>query len=261
MPDILHIDHPLCTAAILYQGGQLIQWSPTGQAPILWSSDLSHYSSGKAFRGGIPICWPWFGKVHSPAHGFARLMPWELVSREDKEDGVHLEFRLIDTPQTREIWPHPFTLILQMHLGTTCQIHLIIDAPLSTTGALHTYLCTSDISHTHVTGLGNTYIDSLQENALITTEESTLQIHSEVDRIYTHPQDENILTTPRHTLHLTHQGHSDVVVWNPWRERCEQIADMDPNDYHHMVCIETARITNPFENHDFLTLTLSTFSV
>jgi glucose-6-phosphate 1-epimerase len=255
-PDILHIDHPLCTATILRQGGQLISYIPTGSSDILWSSDISHYKSGKAFRGGVPICWPWFGKAQTPAHGFARLMPWELIRRDDSDNGVHLEFRLTDTPQTREIWPHPFTLILQMHLGITCEIQLHIDAPIPTTGALHTYLSTSDIAHSHIEGLGNSYIDSLQENTMVTAEESMLQIHSEVDRIYTHPQDENILTTTEQTLRLIHQGHSDVVVWNPWIERSAEIADMDRDDYLHMVCIETARITQPFDKHDFIALTI-----
>jgi len=256
MPDILHIDHPLCRAAILFQGAQLIRWIPAGISDVLWSSDISHYVKDKAFRGGVPICWPWFGKAFSPAHGFARLMSWELVSRDDTDNGVHLEFRLSDSPQTREIWPHPFTLSLQMHLGTTCEIHLHIDAPVPTTGALHTYLSTSDIVHTHITGLGECYIDSLQENTHLTTTESTLQIHGEEDRIYTHPQSENILTTPEKILRLTHRGHSDVVVWNPWIERSAEIADMEANDYRHMVCIETARISKFFTEKDSLGIRL-----
>lgn len=256
MPDIFHINHPLCTATILRQGAQLISWIPIGSSNIFWSSDISYYQIGKAFRGGIPICWPWFGKAHSPAHGFARLMPWELVSRNDREDGIHLEFRLIDTPKTREIWPHPFTLLLRMHLGITCEIQLDIDAPVPTTGALHSYLAVSDITHSYITGVGDCYIDSLKENIHVNTMESTLKIHSETDRIYTHPQSKNILTTPEHTLHLAHQGHSDIVIWNPWLERSEHIADMNKDDYCHMVCIETARITETFGKNDSIGVSL-----
>ncbi|MCX6062004.1 MAG: D-hexose-6-phosphate mutarotase [Campylobacterales bacterium] len=256
IPDVLNINHPLCRATILLQGAQLISWIPSGASDVLWSSDISHYASDKAFRGGIPICWPWFGKVFSPAHGFARLMLWELVNRDDNAHGVDLEFRLTDTPQTRQIWPHSFTLLLQIHLGTTCEILLHIDAPIPTTGALHTYLSTSDITQSTISGLGDSYIDTLQENILITTEESSIQIHSEVDRIYTHPQSENILTTPEKTLHLTHQRHSDVVVWNPWAERSAQIVDMRKNDYHNMVCIETARISKFIIEKDSLGIRL-----
>lgn len=255
-PDILNISHPLCRATILLQGAQLISWIPSGASEVLWSSDISHYSSDKAFRGGIPICWPWFGKAFSPSHGFARLIPWELISRDDSNSGVHLEFRLSDSPKTREIWPHPFTLTLQIHLGSTCEIQLNIDAPVPTTGALHTYLTTSDIAHSTVSGLGDYYIDSLQKNTHVTTVESTLQIHSEVDRIYTHPQSENTLTTPKKTLQLSHQGQSDVVVWNPWIERSAEIADMEANDYRHMLCIETARISKPLFPSDTIGLAI-----
>ncbi|MFH0709980.1 MAG: D-hexose-6-phosphate mutarotase [Pseudomonadota bacterium] len=257
-PDILNISHPLCRATILLQGAQLISWIPSGASDVLWSSDISHYTSDKAFRGGIPICWPWFGKAFSPAHGFARLMLWELVNRDDNAHGVDLEFRLTDTPQSRQIWPHSFTLLLQMHLGTTCEVQLHIQAPIQTTGALHTYLSTSDITHSAISGLGDSYIDSLQENTLVTTQESTLQIDSEVDRIYIHPHNENILTTPEKILYLTHQGHSDVVVWNPWIERSAEIADMRKKDYHNMVCIETARIRKSFTEKDSIGIRLRT---
>jgi glucose-6-phosphate 1-epimerase len=257
MPDILHINHPLCTATILRQGAQLISWIPTGNSDIFWSSNIGHYRSGNAFRGGIPICWPWFGKAHSPSHGFARLMPWKLISREDTSECVILEFQLSETPQTLKIWPHAFTLTLSMRLGSICSLTLHIDAPIPTTGALHTYLRTSDIANSSITGLGSRYIDSLQENTVITTDLSTLEIDSEVDRIYTHSNRENTLTTPEQTIQLTHEGYSDVVVWNPWIERCVQIADMDHNDYHHIVCIETARITKKFTSKDSIGLSIN----
>lgn len=255
-PEILHIDHPLCTATILYQGAQLISWIPTGSSDILWSSDISHYKIGKAFRGGIPICWPWFGKAHSPAHGFARLLPWHLTCREDTPECVILEFQLSETAETLKIWSHPFTLTLHMRLGATCSVTLRIDAPAPTTGALHTYLCTSDITHSSVTGLGEYYLDSLQDDTVITTEHSTLQIDREVDRIYTHANSENTLSTPKQTIHLAHEGYSDIVVWNPWIERSEQIADMASEDYRSMVCIETARISKVFTPKDSIGLSI-----
>lgn len=256
MTDILHINHPLFHATILRQGAQLISWIPTGTTDIFWSSDISHYHSGKAFRGGIPICWPWFGKAHSPAHGFARIMPWELIKREDTTQCVILEFQLSETPQTLKIWPHPFTLTLRMTLSSSCCVTLHIDAPVPTTGALHTYLRTSDITQSSITGLGDFYLDSLQENTLITTQNPTLKIGEEVDRIYTHSHQENTLTTPEKTLRLTHDGYSDVVVWNPWISRSLQITDMDQDDYRRMVCIETARITKAFELNDTIGFTM-----
>jgi glucose-6-phosphate 1-epimerase len=183
-------------------------------------------------------------------------MPWELISREDTPQCVILEFQLSDSPKTLEIWPHPFTLTLRMSLGETCSVTLHIDAPVPTTGALHTYLETSDIAQSSITGLGDSYIDSLQENTVVTTDVTTLCIDREVDRIYTHSNRENILTTPEKTIHLSHEGYSDVVVWNPWIEHSSEIADMDSEDYRRMVCIETARITQPFNIHDSIGLTI-----
>jgi glucose-6-phosphate 1-epimerase len=257
---LISITHPLFHATILTQGAQLIEWTPTGSDPVLWSSDISHFTNGKPFRGGIPICWPWFGKSRTPAHGFARILPWELIAREDRDEEVHLTFRLTDTHFTHELWNHPFTLTLQMKLGTTCEITLDIDAPIETTGALHTYVYTADITHASITGLGDHYIDSLQ-NALVCTAPITpLCINLAIDRIYTAPQSHSILTDTNRTLTVHHLGHSDVVVWNPWSQGTATITDMDDNDYRQMICIETARITQPLLPKNSLSLTLTSLN-
>ena len=256
--EIIHIDHPLCSATILTQGAQLIEWTPTGHKPVLWSTDISYFQTGKAFRGGIPICWPWFGKAQLPAHGFARLMPWALLSHTEDEHGAHLLFELTDTLQTREIFPHSFRLLLQMDVGATCHLDLSIDAPVATTGALHTYFQTSDIAESRVDGLGDRYIDALQENAVIVTSTSKgLTIDRSTDRIYTNPSAITSLITPDQTLHISNQSHSDVVVWNPWIEGSVAIADMNANDYCHMICIETARISTPLCEQSNLSVTIA----
>ena len=250
--EIIHIDHPLCSATILTQGAQLIEWTPTGHKPVLWSTDISYFKTGKAFRGGIPICWPWFGKAQLPAHGFARLMPWALLSHTEDEHGAHLLFELTDTLQTREIFPHSFRLLLQMDVGATCHLDLSIDAPIATTGALHTYFQTSDIAKSRVDGLGDRYIDALQENAVIVAATNDLTIDRSTDRIYTNAPAITALITVDQTLHISHQSHSDVVIWNPWIEASVAIADMNSNDYCHMICIETARISTPLSQRSTL---------
>lgn len=247
----IRISHPLCTATILMQGAQLVSWCPKGEAEVLWSADNATYKQGKAFRGGIPICWPWFGKSKSPSHGFARIIPWELIHQKSHTEGVILKFTLSDTAKTRDIWPHHFKLILEMRLGSTCELNLQIDAPLKTTGALHTYLKTDNISQAFITGLGKHYLDTLQcvESC---SADNDLIINKEVDRIYTLALSENKLINRDRTIHITHKNNSDVVVWNPWIKTSSQLEDMKQNDYKQMVCIETAKINTTFNNNDYL---------
>src|SRR5687767_13158089 len=51
---------------------------------VLFISKASHFTTGKAIRGGVPVIFPWFGprdgKPGAPMHGFARTSPWSLES-------------------------------------------------------------------------------------------------------------------------------------------------------------------------------------
>ena len=69
------------TAEIYLHGAHLTQWTPRGAKPVLFMSGKSWFEPNKPIRGGVPVCFPWFGpKPDSPAHGFARIRSWELVS-------------------------------------------------------------------------------------------------------------------------------------------------------------------------------------
>ena len=58
---VAQIDTPLATATISLHGGQVVEWRPKHQeTPVLWVSKLATFTPGKAIRGGVPICWPWF---------------------------------------------------------------------------------------------------------------------------------------------------------------------------------------------------------
>lgn len=250
----LQIDHALFKATILEQGAQLIHFRPTDKEPILWSAELTKYENGKAFRGGIPICWPWFGKAKSPSHGFARIMKWELKSRVDSEKGVALQWVLSDSEATREIWSYAFTLTLDMYLCETCTMKLTVDAPVQTTGALHTYLYSNDVRDECISGLGCSYIDSIENDKMVIDHSDSLLIDKCIDRIYTQSSHESVLKAKMRTVTVTHDNHSDVVVWNPWSDLALSICDMSNDDYLHMVCIETARISKPFGKLDSLGL-------
>ena len=89
--DILNIQHSLCSASVSLYGGQVLNWQPKGQPPVFWLSDTSHYQQGKAIRGGIPLCWPWFGAYNDAGnHGFARQMQWEMFEANITEHQVEL---------------------------------------------------------------------------------------------------------------------------------------------------------------------------
>ena len=247
-----HVNHPLFDAIILRQGAQLIHFQPKGDGPILWSAKLSTFEKGKAFRGGIPICWPWFGKMGNPSHGFARIMTWELIKHSSDDEGMDLIFELGDSAKTREIWPYAFKTTLKMHLGRDISISLHVNAQKQSTAALHSYLTCKDILDVNVEGLGANYNDALIGGAVCESHEKALHVSCAVDRIYTHANEITLLKEHEKTLSIAHQNHSDVVVWNPWKEGAMQLADMKEEDYTKMLCIETARISKPLTCDDSL---------
>lgn len=251
------LHHPLFDATILKQGAQLVHFQPKGEDPLLWSALLSTFETGKAFRGGIPLCWPWFGKGGIPSHGFARIVEWNNVKCIENEEGIELVFELCDSVYTRTLWPYTFTAHLTMHLRRDVRLCLEVNAEKESTAALHTYLACKHISDVTVKGLGNTYEDALQGGLLCESEGKTLHVSAAIDRVYTKPEKETIFKEAKRKISVMHENYSDVVVWNPWEEGVIKLSDMKKDDYTKMLCIESARIIKPFGEKDTLAVKLS----
>jgi len=254
--NFLHITHPKFNAIVSLQGAQLLQWKPKDTDDILWSTDFSHFSVGKAFRGGVPVCWPWFGKVQKPSHGFARLMKWTLEKTQHTKVSALFIFTLQDTPQTQEIFPYSFKLTLQMTLGLECKIELFIETEVPTTGALHSYFRTYNILDEHIDGLGLVYTDALEAHTQ-KRQNGTLIMDKEVDRVYTNAKNVTIVSNSMRKLKLQHNGQSDLVVWNPWEKTSLKMTDMKKNDYLKMFCVETAKINTMLQPKDYLGVTIN----
>ncbi len=242
---ILVIKHPEFRAAIALQGAHLLSWQPINQAPVIWLSENAVFKKGQAIRGGIPLCWPWFGKSASPSHGFARNKQWQLQEYKEDNDTVRLSFMLEHDDATLALWPHPFRLVNNFCFNKyQLDIQLTSFGNFDITTALHTYLNIGDIDQTSVCGLGNHYLDALTATYLNINGEKLL-IHGEIDRIY----DQSSAITKindavqQRTLIMTHYNHRDIVVWNPY-DKAQQIADMTEDGYKKMLCIETACINH-----------------
>ena len=246
---ILEIDHPAVRARVALHGAHLMEWTPAGQAAGLYLSPDAVYQPGKPIRGGVPVCWPWFGPstVDSslPMHGFARIRFWEPGEFSEDETGVTLKFTLNDDEETRRLWPHAFRLELTISLGATLRLALRMmnpgDAPYTITGALHTYLTVGDIHQVTVSGLsGVDYLDTVGTPARH-RQEGDLVFDREIDRGYD--------TASPITLHdpalqrdliITGTGSHSAVVWNPWIAKSRLLADLPDEAYLRFLCVETA---------------------
>ncbi|GAK84976.1 aldose 1-epimerase family protein YeaD [Vibrio ponticus] len=149
---IVRVIHDKATAGIALYGGHVISYQPAGQADLIWMSEKAIFDGKAALRGGIPVCWPWFGRIAAPAHGFARTSEWELVEHRENDNGVIVELALFPTEEMHDIWPNMFDARLLVEVGDELKVTLkvtnIDDHEWTFSGALHTYLNVGDILQT-----------------------------------------------------------------------------------------------------------------
>ncbi|WP_099350429.1 D-hexose-6-phosphate mutarotase [Erwinia amylovora] len=249
---VMVITHPKVRAAVALQGAHLVAWQPSGEKPVIWISDKNPLRDGKAIRGGVPVCWPWFGPAGEPAHGFARNLPWELSAHDENEQCVMLTLALKSSEKTRKLWPHNFTLFARFRLGERCEIELEAHGEFESTAALHSYFAVADIDGVSVSCLGPNYIDKVKDGLTGTSDDGVQTYPHCTDRIYTQPENRSIISdkSGERVIEVHHHHHSDVVTWNPGPERSCSMADMANEGYKTMVCVETAHISQPMISRD-----------
>ncbi|TYG33382.1 D-hexose-6-phosphate mutarotase [Lonepinella koalarum] len=235
---VLELDHPIGTAKIALQGAHLFSWKPAHcQQDVFWLSEMEPFKRGSAIRGGVPICFPWFGNNGTPAHGFARISLWDVTDYDIQPNKVTLTFSLFATDKTP---------IAQINMIFTAQCELIFtnyqqeNAQL----ALHSYFNVGDIEQIQLHNLPTTTFNSLtqqQENV-----PSPRTIGENVDCIYATENGATFIEDQinQRTIIVEHINASDIVVWNPWHKPTSSMSDIG---YKTMVCVESARIKQPLK--------------
>ena len=246
--DIIVVDHPRVKASVALNGAHLLSWKPEGETEGLWLSDITSFKKGAAIRGGVPICWPWFGpaaKQGLPAHGFARNQQWTLKAHNEDDNGAVLTFELHSNDETRKLWPHDFTLYARFKLGKTCEIELEAHGEFETSSALHTYFNVGDISAVKVSGLGDTFIDKVDNAKEGKLSDGVQTFPDRTDRVYLHPEACSVIhdTNLNRRIDVIHHHNSNVVGWNPGPALSVSMGDVPDDGYKTFVCVETACVS------------------
>jgi len=244
----LEIKNAHAEAKITLQGAHIFHFKPIKKEPILWLSNLAQFKIGKAIRGGIPICFPWFGKHKlDPSlaqHGFARTSIWKLVLSEELEDNTtHIILELTSNLETKKIWNYDFTLHLAVTIGEKLDIEMSVTnrdkKAFEISTALHSYFNISDIENILIEGVeGCRYFDALSKKEELQNEK--LNFTEEVDRVYFNISKNIDLVDKNRTIKLEQEGSNSLVIWNPWLEKSKTMSDMEDEGYKTMVCLETA---------------------
>lgn len=248
---IARITNDYGEATIALQGAQVLQWEPQDEAPVIWLSKDAKFARGKSVRGGVPVCWPWFGAHASeasyPAHGFARTTGWSVVATEQRPDGgTQIVFRLDPTDATRAQWPNRTPVENVITVGAALDVELVTrnegNKPVTIGEALHTYFNIADIETASVTGLdGRDYLDKVRDMAR-DRQQGPVRFTGETDRIYLDTGDSCAIDDPglNRRILIRSRGARATVVWTPWRDKADKMGDLGPDGWKHVVCVETA---------------------
>lgn len=241
---------PACRGEIYLHGAHVTGWQPAGHAPVLWMGSQGAFADGKPIRGGIPLCWPWFGPAADasrPAHGIARLQRWSLdEARLADDDGATVVLRLNDSDATRAAFAGSFALRLTATFGRRLTVELSAtntgDAPFPVGEALHTYLAVGDVRQVAVHGLdGADGSDRVAEPRPVRFA-GPITVAAETDILFTATTADVVVDDPslNRRLRIGKSGSGSTVVWNPWIAKAARLPDFADHEWPGMLCVEAA---------------------
>lgn len=244
------------SAVISLYGGQLLSYQPTAGNEVLWLSEQALWHNGAAIRGGVPVCWPWFGpaadkitpKPHTlPNHGLVRNRLWQFTDSLVAAHSCSLTLSIMVHDLPAALWPantapKPVQLALNLLLSNSeLTIQLSCDEPLYQQAALHSYFRITELQQTRVAGLSSHYFDKVANSMHETTNKET-GFNGETDRIYYKTARQLLLTDTQRQLTLLQHGHDASVIWNPGQQKSHDLPDMADSGFTEFVCAETARL-------------------
>jgi glucose-6-phosphate 1-epimerase len=258
------IRHGQAELVVAQQGAHIISYQRDGQQPLIWSNPGAVFKEGTPIRGGMPICWPWFGNFQrnpqsvqamrdsseaAKAHGEVRAINWELMGMGEDGDALIVEFIQPQAEGHLPSWPHNVALKLSIRLDEALNVSLVCfnagteDVTLSQ--ALHSYFAVSDVRQVRIEGLdGVSYLNTLESWDEQQLQAGDITFTAETDRIYQDTPDLITVVDPQWQRKIQIQtiGSTSAVVWNPWIDKTLTLKDMEPDGWQSMVCVETANV-------------------
>ncbi len=249
---LVKIATPVAAGEMYLHGGHVTSWEPAGQQEVLFVSPRSLWADGHAIRGGVPICFPWFGDkaddAQAPAHGFVRTRSWQLESIEQAGDAVTVSMFTASDDSTKKWWPADFRLVHRVMFGAELVLQLVMtntgSAPLRFEEAMHAYHRVGDVPQARVAGLDGVHYLDKTDSYREKTQHGDVAIESETDRVYLNTPHPLALRDPvlHREVQVTKENSLTTVVWNPWAEKARALADLGEDQWKQMLCIETSNV-------------------
>lgn len=253
---MIEVENDYARAIITTHGASVLSYTPKGSKDLLWVSPAAVYSGHKPVRGGIPICWPWFGEAKQaglPAHGFVRNQVWQLDSITNIESGAtEVILSCEPTEASLAIWPHQFHLELRVQIGKKLVVSLTTvnknDYDIEITEALHTYFNIAEAAGLLISGVQSSVeYDTLQRPISAVNRSQPITLAPPMDSVFTNQLNELTIHDAQNgrNILIEKQQASSTVVWNPGPEVIKGFADLPEQSWTRFVCVEAG---NVFEN-------------
>jgi len=263
----LSVSNKYAEADICLYGAQITNYKTHNTMDILWMSPESNFTEGSPIRGGIPVCFPWFGPHKTdeskPQHGFARLMCWDVLETAVLPKGETLvRLQLCSSEETKAFWDYDFFAELEIIVGKTLSVALKVTntsaKSFEYSSALHSYFNISSIEEILIEGLQNTKYHNQLEPGDFIQETEKLEIHNPVTHHYYDTETTCVIDDPvfNRRIQIAKSGSTCTTVWNPWEETCSKIDDLPDDAFQSFVCVETVNAFNntielaPGETHE-----------
>ena len=243
---------PQAACEISCVGARVTSFKVRGEELLFAPREWKH-GGGSFSSGGIPICWPWFGKSGpegSKGHGFAHSLVFEVKSRTE----TSVALRAKSSADTKSIWPYDFDLECTIALdGDALSLRLetanTSSEPFLLTEGFHPYFLVGDRDKVVVKGVdGRLFCDARSSTSFDAAWKGDLAVTDAFDHVFASPDGEySIVDGSRgHTIKVSAKGNRRLVVWNPGDARP---ADAVPapgalgnGDWRRFVCVEPATL-------------------
>lgn len=246
---VMVLANAAAAAEVSLLGACVLSYRPTGQPPVVFTGRAAASNPGAFIHGGIPVAWPWFGAhpddPHLPVHGFARILPWRLLSAGHSMQECTAVLQLRDDAASWRYWPHPFVLTLEIIAGASLELRLATEnpgsAPFTITQGFHSYFKVRDIGRATIRGLEDAPFYDKAAGREEPAAGAPLAVQGETNRVYFPAAAACLIEDAalQRRIRIEKSGSNSTVVWNPWREKSGRIAGLGDDGYRTLLCLET----------------------
>lgn len=234
-------------AEVALLGANVLSYRPTGHAPVIFRPARRDYNRGESFHGGIPVCWPQFGRLALPGmaqHGFARIMPFQVRGSTYSDEMTEIVLGISSDGETRALWPHDFDLEVRITVSMKLNLRMTTrntgSEPFGFSAGFHPYLLVGERDETSVRGLDGAkyvYAEDMSEHV----QSGDLAMTTATDHVFSlapAPKHEFALVDSRlrRAVAVVASGSGSAVVWNPGPGA--KLPDFGPDDWRRFVCVE-----------------------